>query len=276
MDWSLVLISQGIESIIDQSAEDGSWRLIIADADAARAQTAIQLYEAENRHRRWQRPVEFAGLLFDGRAVLWFLCLVMLHSLVESGLEGLRLAGRMDAGAVAAGQWWRLVTATTLHADLPHLIANTSTGIVLLGFAMGAYGVGFGLFGALLAGVFGNLCGLWLHPTPYHSLGASGMIMGSLGLLAAHSFHVARRAQLAKLAWRGLLSGVFLLLLLGFNPASDIVVHIGGFAGGIWVAPIFEIGDKDSKKKSQRDTLALVLALALVLLSWALALVAGK
>lgn len=273
MDWSLVLISQGIESIIDQSPEDSAWRLIISAGEEPRARAAIDLYEKENRHRRWQRPVEFAGLLFDGRAVLWFLLLIMLHGLVEAGLENLRTAGRMDAAAVHAGQWWRLITATMLHHDLPHLILNTTTGIVLLGFAMGAYGVGWGFLGALLAGVLGNLFGLCLHPAPYYSLGASGFIMGCLGLLAAHSFHRGKSARAPKLAGRALMSAFFLLLLLGFNPTSDVIVHLGGFLGGLVLAPLLNLAQTNARNPL-RDTLALLVALTLILLSWSAALIA--
>src|SRR5436190_5408550 len=37
LDWSLVLISQGIESVIGQRAEDRAWFLEVAEVDLVRA-----------------------------------------------------------------------------------------------------------------------------------------------------------------------------------------------------------------------------------------------
>ena len=56
-----------------------------------------------------------------------------------------------------------------------------------LGFAMGRYGTGTGVLAAFLAGAGGNVAA-WLASLEQHrNLGASGMVMGSLGLLAAQS-----------------------------------------------------------------------------------------
>ena len=55
LDWSLVLISQGIESVISQREEDGAWTLEVAQIDLPRATDAIAAYERENATvwRRW-------------------------------------------------------------------------------------------------------------------------------------------------------------------------------------------------------------------------------
>jgi len=45
-------------------------------------------------------------------------------------------AGDMDSAKVLAGQWWRLFTAVTLHADLAHLMGNITFGVIMLGLAM--------------------------------------------------------------------------------------------------------------------------------------------
>src|SRR5258706_9926496 len=93
----------------------------------------------------------------------------------------------MDGGAVGAGEWWRLFRAPMLHADLPHLAANVVIGLVFLGLTMAIYGPGLALLAALLAGAGGNMTGLILYDRTYLGLGASGMVMGTLGLLAVHT-----------------------------------------------------------------------------------------
>src|SRR5690349_9822701 len=93
----------------------------------------------------------------------------------------------MNSAYVARGQWWRLFTAMWLHADVGHLAANAVFGAILLGFAMGRFGTGTGLLAAYLAGAGGNVLA-WLFSLEQHrNLGASGMVMGCLGLLAAQS-----------------------------------------------------------------------------------------
>src|ERR1019366_7200333 len=73
MDWSLVLVSQGIETTIDQ-AEDGSgWGLLVAGPDLGTAIKIIRQYHLENRGWPWQQQVFKAGFLFDWAALAWAL-----------------------------------------------------------------------------------------------------------------------------------------------------------------------------------------------------------
>jgi membrane associated rhomboid family serine protease len=236
MDWSLVLVSEGIETVIDKDAEANLWRLLVAGADYARAMKVIRLYRDENRHRVWRQQLPWTGLVFDWRCVLPLLFLAFFFAVQANGRGDVNGAGLMDNHAVHAGQWWRPVTAVMLHADLPHLAANVTTGLLLLGLAMGTFGPGMGLFASFLAGVAGNLIGLWIYPDTHRGLGASGMIMGALGLLASQWLALLRHGLTAReLAIRGVLSGCLLLVLLGFSPAArvDVLAHVAGFATGL-------------------------------------------
>src|SRR5437868_4771360 len=78
LDWSLVLISQGIESVIAWREMDGMWTLEIAAADWTRATESIVAYERENA-TAWRQELKWTGMLFDARAVLWFAALVLFH-----------------------------------------------------------------------------------------------------------------------------------------------------------------------------------------------------
>ena len=53
MDWSLVLISQDIESTVDFN-EEGGWGLTIAEKDHESAIKILKQYHAENRQWRWR------------------------------------------------------------------------------------------------------------------------------------------------------------------------------------------------------------------------------
>jgi membrane associated rhomboid family serine protease len=232
MDWSLVLLSQAIEATIESGDHGLDWHLLVAAQDRERALEAIRLYQFENRRPRWSQEVIFQGLLFDWVSLVWLILLGVFFWVDAS--RDLFSAGAMDPVAVTHHQWWRLFTAVWLHADLGHLVSNATIGLVLLGLVMGSYGTGAGMLAAYLAGVGGNLC-VWLLTAGSHlSLGASGMVMGCLGLLAAQSVWLWRHGLVAaKSFWSGLGGGLMLFVLLGLAPGTDVVAHAGGFATGI-------------------------------------------
>ncbi|HEV2391816.1 MAG TPA: rhomboid family intramembrane serine protease [Verrucomicrobiae bacterium] len=231
MDWSLVLISQGIESTIEHSPETGAWELVVPEPDNEKAVEAIRLYEFENRRWGWRQDLFQGRVLFDWASLAWVFLICVFYWL-DAQVRDLRSVGVMQGVAVSHGQWWRLFTSIWLHADPAHLAGNAIFGFTLLGLAMARYGTGIGLLGAYLAGVAGNGLVWLLSPGP-GSLGASGMVMGALGLLAAQSFrHGPKDVHSAKYAVIGLIGGVLLFVLLGFGPETDIRAHFGGFVAG--------------------------------------------
>ena len=270
LDWSLVLVSQGIENVIVPREEDGVWRLEIAEADLARATESLALYERENR-TPWRREVKWTGLLFDVRAALWFVALILFHFSAEVLEKNFHLPGAVDRVAVLHGEWWRVFTAVTLHADVAHLLANVTIGFVFLGFAMGCYGAGGAMLLSLLGGALGNVASLLLHEAPFRSLGASGFVMASLGLLAAHSLTFGRHEKRAVWIGRGVIAGGLLLVLLGLSPASDVVAHVGGFIAGV----VLGVGVLPWRTRFQKRTVggaAFGVFLLLVIGTWRLAL----
>lgn len=234
MDWSLVLASQGIETTIDLAPENGGWILLIGVHDSQRAFAALRQYRLENRGWRWQQPLSWSGLTFHWGAVIWSLCLALIFSLDQGQGSDLRAAGTMDSAAVRAGQWWRLLTAVSLHSDLSHLAANLTFGFLLLGLAMARYGASLALLAAFLAGGLGNVFGLVFNAGPYRGVGASGMVMGALGLMTVQSLALWRaHPRAGRLIVSGLMGGTLLFVLLGLDPKSDVVAHLGGFVGGL-------------------------------------------
>src|SRR5215831_16712384 len=161
-DWSLVLISQGIEAVIEHQ-EDG-WILLIEQGEYARAREAIRAYENENRGWGWHRKVFKPGLAFDWSSIAWVGLILAFY--VFDGRFDLQTIGVMDSRAVSHGEWWRLFTAVWLHADPPHVASNAAIGLLLLGLAMGRYGAGVGLLAAYLTGIAGNLLRWALWPGP--------------------------------------------------------------------------------------------------------------
>jgi membrane associated rhomboid family serine protease len=231
MDFGLVLASQEIEATTLRTEE--GWGLAVEERDYQRAQAALELYRAENRGWRWKQQLPGSGLAFHWGALLWVAAITAFYYWTMAAFPRLQGAGVMDNQRVAAGQWWRVFTAITLHENLPHLAANAATGLLLLGLAMARYGPAVAMLAAFLAGAAGNAVSLLAHPDASQSLGASGMVTGALGMLSVHSFSLWRKYRAARgLMARGAVAGFLILVLIGFGPGSDIAAHIGGFLAG--------------------------------------------
>lgn len=275
MDWSLVLASQGIEHIIDHDEETG-WALSVAVANHAAALDHIRQYRLENRHWHWRHPVLEPGLVFDGTSLAWVLLVVGFYvwSQVHAGA---RAAGLMTHAALAHGEWWRLFTAAWLHANPPHLALNAVFGFLFLGLAMGRYGAGVGLLAAYLAGAGGNVADGWIRDTAFRGLGASGVVMGALGLLAFPALNLPRRAHgLAfKFILAALLAGVLLFVMVGTDPEADVVAHLGGFVCG-WLLGLGLTRLSRLTRRTSFNLAAGIIFAALVILPWWLALRHGK
>jgi rhomboid protease GluP len=266
MDWSLVLVSQGIETTIDPPQDENGWGLLVAAQDYQKAVDAIRQYRIENRGWPWQRQIFRPGILFDWGSLAWVVLLLLFFELDDR--LGFRSIGLVDTVAVAHGQWWRLFTGIWLHADVAHLAANATFGLVLLGLAMARFGTGAGLLSAYLAGAGGNLFVCLLLPERGRSLGASGMVMGALGLLAVQSLSIWRKTRHpAKYIVTGISGGLMLFVLFGLSPDSDVLAHLGGFLSGLLLGGLLASFPALARNNSANLGSGLLFAI-LVILPW--------
>ena len=266
MDWSLVLASQGIEVVLDREPAGNVWSLRVAPADEARALAAIRQFRRENRGSAWHHEVPGSNLLFHSGVLLWVLAISVCH-VAQAELR----PGLFDSRAVRAGEWWRAFTALWLHADLAHLASNAVFGTLILGFAMARFGAGVALLGVLLAGAAANAIGLIFRPEYYIGLGASGMIMAALGMLAAQAVPLWRAGRRGtKIVLTGLGTGALLFVLLGVDPSADVLVHAGGFVLGV-LAGTLAAHIPDARRRPVSRAAAAIFA-ALNAVTWFLAL----
>lgn len=243
LDLALVLASQSIPATIQQNPDDQTWLLEVAPPDLSNARDTIQLYRQENRFRtRLPQPLGPEAQLHFAALPFWTI-IGLIHQL-DAWQDGrLRTAGTMTAQALAphSPEPWRLLTAVTLHADIGHLAMNATLGFLFLGMVMGSLGPGLALLAALATGVAGNLAGGLIHPTPFIGLGASGLVMGSFGLLLGQSIAHSRTRSPSPvhtpnpILLRRSLAGLFLFLILGSSEHSDLVAHLAGFLSGVFI-----------------------------------------
>jgi rhomboid protease GluP len=270
MDWSLVLASQGIAAIINQT--ESGWELIVDEPEYGRARAALSQYQIENRGWGWRRELPGTGVVFHWGGLFWALGLAAIYYWSMVRFPGLQRAGMVNSGAVRDGQWWRLFTAVTLHENLPHLIGNATIGFVLLGLAMARYGPGLAVLAAFLAGVVGNGADVLVYPSAHDSLGASGMVTGALGLITVQSFASWRRYRsAARFFPRAVASGVLILVLIGFSPGTDTVVHVGGFLAGAVFGLALGLLPPAALQRSAPNVAGGIVLGALVFATWLLA-----
>ena len=269
MDWSLVLASQGIEVGLDREPQ-GTWLLRVNANDRERAQAAIHRFRQENRGFDWHRELPGSDFHFDGRIVVWAVAVVVLFS-----FQNHLTAGLFETRAVRHGEWWRSFTAVWMHQDSGHLTSNIALGIVFLGLAMARYGAGVGLLGSLICGGFANYSGLLLRPEQYIGLGASGMIMGALGMIAAQTiplWRTGRRGTRLMLASMG--TGALIFIMTGTSPGSDILVHTIGFGLGlVFGAAAVHV---HASRHQLSNRLCLAGFIAMTAISWLLAFTKGS
>ncbi len=269
-DWGLVLASQNIDAIIERSPETGKYPLLVSENDYARAIEQLRIYQLENLHFRPVYRIEIAKNLFDGRSILWALAIVLIYLADTESKIDLRAAGQMHKSAVLNGEWWRLFTAVSLHYDLSHLASNVTTGIILLGISFVYFGVGISLLLSFLSGAIGNLVGLLLRTQDYYGLGASGMVMGALGLLAASGWFSVESTtpSKTKISLARLAAAFMLFVLIGVSPKSDILAHAGGFASGLLLGIITMKILKKPSRFYTLNTAASIITIWLFLFVW--------
>lgn len=128
-----------------------------------------------------------------------------------------------------AGQWWRLVTAVFLHAGLLHIGMNMWC-LVDLGpeveslFCATKFTVLY-----LATGVAGFMLSLWWSPFGV-SVGASGAILGLIGILIGASFH---HGHLGRDYRRQLWRWVIYIAIFGIFFSIDNAAHFGGLISGL-------------------------------------------
>jgi len=233
MDWSLVLVSQSIDVAVHSAGRN--WWLELAPEDFSRALGVLEQFQRENRWRRAQAPAQGVGGWLHPAVTIWAALVVAVFLVQPAPFKDPASPGVFTVHAFRAGAWWLTLTATLLHADLTHLASNLTFGVLLLGSCMARFGPGTSLSLSTLAGAAGfALVGLVREPASA-SVGASGVIMGALGLLSAGTVHDwnhlpprLRRRRLA-IDW---MRGMMLFTLLGLDPSSDVVAHAGGFLAG--------------------------------------------
>lgn len=231
-DWSLVLQSIGISHSVD-SVADG-WIIKVDEKSLERARQEIYLYEKENSAwpvRNIHTPPEYGH---KPPTVFIMLVLVLFYS-----ITGDHWAVNMwfEQGAVAGeamlerGEWWRAVTALTLHNGPVHLLSNVIIGGLMTHMLCRLTGTGTGWLLIIVAGALGNILNVFMRGGDHLSVGFSTAVFGTIGILCGLQL---RSAVNVKSLVVPIGAGLSLLAMLGSGgERTDLGAHLWGLIAGL-------------------------------------------
>lgn len=235
--WDFVLEALDINHRLALTGE--GWAVMVPPPMVATALAALDAHDQETEEgpaREAQVPDH--GRTYVGLAAAATIAAFFWVSGPRDGADagGWFRVGSGVAGAIMHGQWWRAVTALTLHADIMHVTGN-AVFLVLFLSALGRWlGGGVALFSTLLAGIAGNLLTAAIYGGPHNVVGASTGTFAALGLLAGLQFM--RRFNVRMVGWRkraflAVAASLGLLAMLGTGEKADMLAHATGLGFGL-------------------------------------------
>jgi rhomboid protease GluP len=216
---------------------------VICVAAAREAAVRRELTELAALTPVWPRgaALDYQEFSFGWQSFALFAA-ILVGCFIWQGQSTIAELGQTDSVAmVARGEWWRAVTALTLHADVVHLVSNLLAGAGFAFFVCRFFSAALGWLLILLSGIAGNVLNAQVYyPAPHYSIGASTAVFGALGLLTGVGVWAAISAPDRRLLlprWLlPLFGGLTLLGLFGVGDGSvDVAAHISGFLCGVVV-----------------------------------------
>lgn len=259
-----------------QLVDDGLSCAIVVPAEySARAVEELRLYEAENppvRPRSRKRIVYqdalpgVVGYVLVICAVAWLAG----YSILEANWF---VAGRVDGTLIREGEWWRTITALTLHSGVRHLLGNLVFGVFFGIFAGRLLGSGVAWLAVIIAAALGNAANTLLLESTHRSIGASTAVFATLGMLAGY---VWRGQFMAQDRWSTrfgpIVGGLALLMFTGTGDENtDIGAHLMGFVCGFGTGMLLTILGR-SPAPARIQYAAGIAAVGLIALAWLQAL----
>jgi len=150
--------------------------------------------------------------------------------------EAIVAMGALARERVAAGEYWRLLTAPWLHGGVDHLVGNGIALFILGMLCEAAFGRAQFVLLYVLSGLAGSVVSLAVSVGP--SVGASGAIFGLQGA-AIMLFRLHRDRLLVRDRRVGFVLIVWAIYSIAgglMQPFIDNGAHIGGALGGALIA----------------------------------------
>ena len=272
-DRALVLASVQIPY---QLVDDGMSCVLVVPAEySPRAVEELRLYDDENPPARPKprKRIVYQDALPGVIGYVFVVCAVAWLAGYSFFGSNWFVAGRVDGTLIRDGEWWRTITALTLHSGVRHLLGNLVFGVFFGIFAGRLLGSGVAWLAVVVAAALGNTANTLLLDSTHRSIGASTAVFATLGILAGY---VWRGQLMAQDRWSTrmgpIIGGLALLMFTGTGDENtDIGAHLLGFVCGFATGMLLTvIGKMPAPPQTQKA--AGGIALGLIAISWLIAL----
>ncbi len=268
-DRSLVLAAANIPHRIVE--DPVSCALVVPAEYSAEAANELRLYDEENppAQPRKAEPYQYLdaipGIATYIVAIVVFAWLSWTSAFSQDWLA----TGRIDGALVRAGEWWRSITALTMHSGLRHLVGNLVFGAFFGLLAGRLLGSGVTWAAVVTTAAAGNLLNTLLLESTHRSIGASTAVFAALGLTVGFVWRAKLMAQ-DRWPYRlgPIVGGLALLMYTGTGSENtDIGAHlmgfVCGFAGGVLLTRFRDrLGDPSLQRTAG------IAAIASLVLAW--------
>lgn len=280
--WSLVLDARGVPCCLEQPAAS-QWELHVPPEQLAAAYYEISRYEEKNRN--WPPLPTLHRQMADNSlaTVSVLFLLASFHNItnLKVSIFGYAVPDWLELGSAKVhlihyGEWWRLVTALTLHADWLHLLSNLTIGGFFIVALCRELRSGLAWMLLLAAGTLGNWVNAQLQFPTHSSVGASTAVFGAVGILAA--INLVRHRHDRPFKWQlPVASALALLALLGTEGKNtDLGAHLFGFITGAGLGLVTErIITRYGHPGTLLNALLAIAAASIVISAWLAAITAG-
>jgi membrane associated rhomboid family serine protease len=266
---SLILSASGISHRI-QPISTSHIEIFVSVSDLQEASDELQSYEEENRNWPPISSYDSYAPVFRAMAPIVVALLVYMYDLSgEWSKESIWFAqGAGDSVAILSShQYYRLITALTLHADVVHLLGNCFLGSFMLHFLLLATGNGIGLFSVLVGSTLANFINVIVHGPGHHFVGFSTAVFVVIGMLCTIRFADNSRQAMFPLLMP-IMAGFALLALLGSSgERTDLGAHLFGLLCGLMTGNIVRL--KHFAKWRGSITIQITLVLLSFSIVWA-------
>jgi membrane associated rhomboid family serine protease len=288
-DWKIAFESESKQACSDRAlvlhslsipyeiVSDGNLCLLVVPEQAVeKAKYELWQYETENRQSAKTAPTVKPVYQDAVPGVVAYVVIVIgvawLAGEATFGRDWFA-AGRIDGTLIRDGEWWRSVTALTLHSGLRHLAGNIGFGVVFGVLAGSLAGPGVAWLAIVLASAVANLLNTLLLDSTHRAIGASTAVFAALGVVAGFSWRAKLMSQ-ERWAYRlgPIVGGFALLAYTGTGDENtDIGAHLLGFVCGFGAGMLLtRFASLLPRRKIQFA--AGITALTLVIMAWIIGL----
>ncbi|MEK6935957.1 MAG: rhomboid family intramembrane serine protease [Nanoarchaeota archaeon] len=184
---------------------------------------------------------------------LWLCLSVVMVFILQYIFPSITNFGILNNSAISNYEFWRFFTSIFLHGSLPHLLYNL--------FALFFFGIALEkligskkfLFAFFASGIIANIIAVNFYQS---SLGASGAIMGIIGVLTivkpmlmVWAFGLILPMFIAGILW---VTGSILGSLGMFPGDTGYIAHLVGIAIGLIIGIFLRLANKENKKSNNK------------------------